>query len=111
MISRIWRGWTSGQNADAYEALLKAEIFTGIIERGITGFQGIDLLRRELGQEVEFVTIMWFDSLLAVRTFAGEDYERAVVPAKARQLLKRFDERSAHYEVRERCGPDNGHAA
>jgi hypothetical protein len=111
MISRIWRGWTSRQNADAYESLLKAEIFTGIIERGITGFQGIDLLRRELGQEVEFVTIMWFDSLLAVRTFAGEDYERAVVPVKARQLLKRFDERSAHYEVRERRGPDNGHAA
>ena len=111
MISRIWRGWTSRQNADAYESLLKAEIFTGIIERGISGFQGIDLLRRELGDEVEFVTIMWFDSLLAVRTFAGEDYERAVVPAKARQLLKRFDERSAHYEVRERRGPDNGRAA
>jgi hypothetical protein len=111
MISRIWRGWTSRQNADAYESLLKAEIFTGIIERGITGFQGIDLLRRELGEEVEFATIMWFDSLLAVRTFAGEDYERAVVPVKARQLLKRFDERSAHYEVRERRGPDNGHAA
>jgi heme-degrading monooxygenase HmoA len=111
MISRIWRGWTSPHNADAYESLLKAEIFTGIIERGITGFQGIDLLRRELEEEVEFVTIMWFDSLLAVRTFAGEDYERAVVPVKARQLLKRFDERSAHYEVRERRGPDNGHAA
>jgi hypothetical protein len=111
MISRIWRGWTNRQNADAYESLLKAEIFTGIIERGITGFQGIDLLRRELGEEVEFATIMWFDSLLAVRTFAGEDYERAVVPVKARQLLKRFDERSAHYEVRERRGPDNGHAA
>ena len=111
MISRIWRGWTSRQNADAYESLLKAEIFTGIIERGITGFQGIDLLRRELEEEVEFVTIMWFDSLLAVRTFAGEDYERAVVPTKARQLLKRFDERSAHFEVRERRGPDNGHAA
>jgi hypothetical protein len=60
---------------------------------------------------VEFVTIMWFDSLLAVRTFAGEDYEQAVVPPRARQLLIRFDERSAHYEVRERRGPGNGHAA
>jgi heme-degrading monooxygenase HmoA len=111
MISRIWRGWTTPQNADGYEALLKAEIFTGIVARGISGFQGIDLLRRELEREVEFVTIMWFDSLLAVRTFAGEDYERAVVPAKARQLLLRFDERSAHYEVRERRGPGNGSAA
>jgi heme-degrading monooxygenase HmoA len=111
MISRIWRGWTTPRDADAYEALLKAEIFTGIIERGISGFQGIDLLRRETDGEVEFATIMWFDSLLAVRTFAGEDYERAVVPTKARQLLLRFDERSAHYEVRERRGPDNGRAA
>jgi heme-degrading monooxygenase HmoA len=111
MISRIWRGWTTVQNADAYEGLLKAEIFTGIVARGIRGFQGIDLLRREVEEGVEFVTIMWFDSLLAVRTFAGEDYQRAVVPAKARQLLLRYDERSAHYEVRERRGPENGQAA
>jgi heme-degrading monooxygenase HmoA len=111
MISRIWRGWTTRQNADAYEALLRAEIFTGIIDRGISGFQGIDLLRRDGAEGSEFVTIMWFDSLLAVRTFAGEDYERAVVPSAARQLLLRFDERSAHYEVRERRGPGNGHAA
>jgi heme-degrading monooxygenase HmoA len=111
MISRIWRGWTTSRNADAYEALLKAEIFTGIIDRGITGFRGIDLLRREVEEGVEFVTIMWFDSLLAVQTFAGEDYEQAVVPPRARQLLIRFDERSAHYELRERRDPGNGHAA
>ena len=111
MISRIWRGWTTPRNADAYEVLLRAEIFTGIIDRRITGFRGIDLLRREVEEGVEFVTIMWFDSLLAVQTFAGEDYEQAVVPSKARQLLIRFDERSAHYEVRERREPGNGHAA
>ena len=111
MISRIWRGWTTSRNADAYEALLKAEIFTGIIDRGITGFRGIDLLRREVEEGVEFVTIMWFDSLLAVQTFAGEDYEQAVVPPRPRQLLIRFDERSAQYDVRERREPGNGHAA
>jgi heme-degrading monooxygenase HmoA len=111
MISRIWRGWTTPENADAYEALLKAEIFTGIVERRITGFQGIDLLRRDVKDAVEFVTIMWFDSILAVRMFAGEDYELAVVPDRARQLLLRFDERSAHYEVREQRGPDGGLAA
>jgi heme-degrading monooxygenase HmoA len=111
VISRIWRGWTLPHNADAYESLLKAEIFTGIIARGITGFQGIDLLRREVEDAVEFVTIMWFDSLLAVRTFAGEDYELAVVPPKARQLLVRFDQRSAHYEVRDRRGSGDGQAA
>jgi heme-degrading monooxygenase HmoA len=99
MISRIWHGWTVPANADAYEALLKSEIFTGIQGRGIAGFRGIHLFRRSLGAEVEFVTVMWFDSLEAVRAFAGEDYEAAVVPPKARALLSRFDARSQHYEV------------
>lgn len=101
MIGRIWHGWTTPQNADTYEGLLKEEIFTGIENRQINGFQGIQLFRRELGSEVEFVTIMWFDSLDAVREFAGEDYEVAVVPPKARAVLARFDARSQHYEVRE----------
>ena len=99
MISRIWHGWTTPANADAYEALLKSEIFVGIQDREIAGYQGIHLLRRDVGDEVEFVTIMWFDSIEAVRTFAGEDYEIAVVPPKARALLSRFDERSQHYQV------------
>ncbi len=100
MISRIWHGWTSPGNADAYEALLKSEIFVGIRDRQIAGFRGIQLFRRDLGVDVEFVTVMWFDSLDAVRAFAGEDYEVAVVPPKARALLARFDARSQHYEVR-----------
>jgi len=99
MISRIWRGWTSPENADAYEELLRSEIFQGIAARSIQGYQGIHLLRRDIDDGVEFVTIMWFDSLDAVRAFAGEDYEVAVVPPKARQLLSRFDSRSVHYEV------------
>jgi heme-degrading monooxygenase HmoA len=80
--------------------LLKEEIFIGIQNRHIRGFRGIQLLRREVGDEVEFVTIMVFDSLDAVREFAGEDYEAAVVPEKARAALSRFDERSQHYEIR-----------
>ncbi len=100
MISRIWHGWTTPGNADKYEALLKEEIFVGIQNRHIPGFKSIQLLRREVGAEVEFVTIMWFDSLDAVREFAGEDYEAAVVPQKARAVLAHFDERSQHYEVR-----------
>jgi heme-degrading monooxygenase HmoA len=100
MISRIWHGWTTPGNADEYEALLKEEIFVGILNRRIGGFKGIQLLRREVGEEVEFVTIMEFDSLYAVREFAGEDYETAVVPEKARRVLSRFDERSQHYEIR-----------
>ena len=101
MIARVWHGWTTPENADAYETLLKTEIFPGISAKGVAGYRGIRLLRRALDQEVEFVTIMWFDTWDAVRAFAGEDYEAAYVPAKARQLLKRFDERSQHYEVRE----------
>jgi antibiotic biosynthesis monooxygenase (ABM) superfamily enzyme len=100
MISRIWHGWTTPANAEAYEALLKNEILVGIQNRRIAGYRGIQLFRRNLGDEVEFITIMWFDSMNAVRTFAGEDYEKAVVPQEARLLLSRFDERSQHYEVR-----------
>jgi hypothetical protein len=100
MISRIWHGYTSPENADAYEALLKEEIFVGISGRQIKGYQGIQLSRRSLGNEVEFITEMWFDSLEAVREFAGEDYEVAVVPPKARAILAHFDPRSQHYEIR-----------
>jgi heme-degrading monooxygenase HmoA len=100
MISRIWHGYTTKEKADIYEDLLKKEIFTGIEQRKIKGYKGIELLRRDLGYEVEFITIMWFDSINAVRDFAGEDYEQAVVPSAARKLLSRYDERSQHYEVR-----------
>jgi antibiotic biosynthesis monooxygenase (ABM) superfamily enzyme len=71
MISRIWHGWTTPGNADKYEALLKEEIFVGIQNRLIRGFNGVQLLRREVGQEIEFVTIMLFDSLDSIREFAG----------------------------------------
>jgi heme-degrading monooxygenase HmoA len=101
MISRIWHGYTTPENADVYEGLLKSEIFEGIQGRALRGFKGIQLFRREMGEEVEFITVMWFDSIDAVREFAGEDYEAAVVPPKARAVLQRFDARSQHYEVRE----------
>ena len=100
MISRIWHGYTTHEKADAYESLLKKEIFQGIGNREIKGYKGIQLFRRKLENEEEFITIMWFDSLDSVRSFAGEDYETAVVPPKARKLLTRFDERSKHYEVK-----------
>ena len=78
MISPIWHGWTTPGNADKYESLLKEEIFVGIQNRQIKGFKRIQLLRRKVGEEVEFVTIMLFDSLDAVREFVGEDYEVAI---------------------------------
>lgn len=104
MIRRIWHGRTTLENADKYETLLKEEIFVGIEERGIQGFKGIQLLRREVGSEVEFVTIMAFDSIDAVREFAGKDYEVAYVPEAARAVLSHFDERAQHYEVRAERG-------
>ncbi len=100
MISRIWHGWATKANADAYEQLLQTEIFVGIENRKIQGYRGIHLLRRSVREEVEFVTIMWFDSIDAVKTFAGEEYEKCVVPSKARKLLSRFDQYSQHYEVK-----------
>lgn len=99
MISRIWHGWTTHEKAGAYQSLLESEILPGIAARRIKGYKGAHLLRRELAEEVEFVTILWFDSLDAVREFAGEDYERGVVPPKAQALLSRFDQHSAHYQV------------
>jgi heme-degrading monooxygenase HmoA len=100
MIVRVWHGWTAPGNADPYEALLKNEIFAGILARGIDGLRRIQLLRRPTGAQVEFVTIMEFDSLEAVRRFAGDDYEAAVVPPQARVMLSHFDARSQHYETR-----------
>jgi heme-degrading monooxygenase HmoA len=99
VISRVWHGWTTRENAAAYEALLRSEILPGIANRSIRGLQGAHLLRRDVPEGVEFVTILWFDTLDAVREFAGEDYEAAVVPEKARRLLSRFDARTQHYET------------
>ena len=101
MIARVWHGWTTPQNADAYEDLLRSEIFPGIAAKDVAGYRGIRLLRRVRQNEIEFVTIMFFDSLSDVRAFAGEDYERAYVPVSARSVLSRFDASSLHYEVRE----------
>lgn len=100
MICRIWHGYTTFENADVYEKLLKEEIFIGIKSHNIKGYNGIQLLRRKLDTEVEFITIMWFESIESVKAFAGEDYEIAVVPSKAQQVLSRFDKKSQHYEVK-----------
>ncbi len=101
MILRMWTGWTTAENAEAYETLLREEIFPGIAAKAVVGYRGIQLLRRESAAgEVEFVTLMRFDSWQAVQKFAGEDLERAYVPASARLVLKRFDQRSRHFELR-----------
>jgi antibiotic biosynthesis monooxygenase (ABM) superfamily enzyme len=97
VIARIWRGWTTPENADAYEDFLRTTMFPSIHE--VPGFLGADLLRRDDGDEVAFVTITRFESLESVRAFAGDDYERAVIEPEARRLLAHNDERSDHFEV------------
>jgi heme-degrading monooxygenase HmoA len=97
MIARTWHGYTTAQNADAYERLLKTTILPGI--HRVAGYRGAYLLRRAVGSEVEFVTVTLWDSLDAVREFAGPDYEKAVILEEAHRLLARFDARSAHYDA------------
>ncbi len=99
MIARIWHGWTSFENADTYEDLLRDEIFPSIENRNIKGYKKISLLRRSLENEVEFITIMVFDNLNAVKEFAGKEYEKSYVPQKARDVLLRHDKFSQHYEI------------
>ena len=101
MIVRIWRGWTTRNKADRYEQILLGEVIPGIQDLGVRGFKEIQVLRRDtVDGEVEFTTVMWFESLDDVKDFAGEDHEAAHVPAEARAVLSRFDERVAHHELR-----------
>ena len=97
MISRLWRGWTTFDNADAYEELLRTKILPGI--HRVDGYKGAYLLRRDVEDRVEFVTLTLWESMDAVRAFAGEDHEVAVIPPEARKLLSKFDRRSKHYET------------
>lgn len=113
MICRIWNGWTTLDNADGYEQLLLTEIAPGIVRRQVPGFREMQVLRfPTVAGEVEFTTMMWFESIEAIRAFAGDDYEEAVVPPAAQRLLLRFDSRSRHADMKARLrshpeGPSN----
>jgi len=101
-IKRIWHGWTTLENADKYRKLLNDEVFPGIEAKNIPGYLGVELLRCDLADEVEFITIMTFQSLQNVVDFQGEDYTRCYVPKEAQKVLKRWDEFSSHYEAIEK---------
>jgi len=100
MITRLWHGWTTPQNADTYEQLLTAEIIPAIVNRKMPGFLSIEVLRRTHADEVEFITLMQFDKLQSIVAFVGEDYEVAHIPDTARKILSRFDLRAQHYHSR-----------
>src|SRR5437763_16892810 len=96
MIARIWRGYTTHANAELYAAALQAEILPGIMK--VPGYKGSYLLKRPYDEEVEFVTVMLWDSLKALREFAGPDYEQAIVPVKRRKFFSRHEGHSSHDE-------------
>ena len=98
-IKRIWHGWTSRENAENYLEILQNQVLPGIEAKNIPGYRKIEVLRIESEQEVEFVTIMTFDSLKNVIDFQGEDYKRCYVPEVAQKVLKRWDKESTHYEL------------
>jgi heme-degrading monooxygenase HmoA len=97
VIARVWHGWTKPEDAEGYESHLKPELLPGLSK--VKGFLGSHLLRRSVGGEIEFITIIFWDSLDTVRAVAGPDYETAVIPEERRKYLKRFDAKAAHYEV------------
>jgi heme-degrading monooxygenase HmoA len=97
MIARIWHGYTTPEHADAYEAMLKPEPLPGLGK--VKGYKGSYVLRRSTGDEVEFITILLWESLDDIRAVAGADYEHAVVPEERRRYLKRYDAKAQHYEV------------
>ena len=92
MVARIWHGWTKIRDASSYETLLLNEVIPGIENKKIRGFKKISIIKRFLKDEVEFITIMTFDSIESVKELAGEDYEKSYVPIKARAILSRFDD-------------------
>jgi antibiotic biosynthesis monooxygenase (ABM) superfamily enzyme len=98
-IKRIWRGWTTPENAAGYRRVLEEQVRPGIEAKGIPGFQSLELLFRDLGPEVEFITIMTFDSIDDVVGLQGDDYERAYVPDAAKAVLSRWDSVCLHYET------------
>jgi heme-degrading monooxygenase HmoA len=97
LIARIWHGYTKPEHADAYEAMLKPEPLPGVSK--VKGYEGSYLLRRVVGEEVEFITILLWDSIESLRAVTGPDYETAVIPEERRKYLARYDAKSAHYEI------------
>lgn len=100
-IKRIRHGWTTKENADKYQTILNKEVLPGIEAKKIPVYKKIEVLRIELEDEVEFVTIMTFESLQNVMDFQGEDYKKCYVPDVAQKVLKRWDQESTHYELME----------
>src|ERR1044072_7763041 len=97
MIARTWRGWTKPEDGAAYETVFRTIVLPHL--DGVEGYKQAFLFRRDVNDEVEFVVLTLFNSIDAVKRFAGEDYESAVISDEAKRVLKRFEERVTHYEI------------
>ena len=99
-IIRTWRGWTTIKNASIYEDMLTNEVFPTVKKNGVTGLEKVSISTKNINHEVEFFLILQFDSLDAVKSFAGEKYNDAYIPDNAKQVLKRYDKTAEHYELK-----------
>lgn len=100
-IIRTWKGWTTLENASIYEDMLINEVFPTVKKNGVAGLEKVSISTKKKMDEVEFFLILQFDSLDAVKSFAGENHERAYIPENAKRVLKRYDKTAEHYELKE----------
>ncbi len=97
MFVRIWRGQATTAKADAYVSHVTEAVFPSL--KGLPGHRGAYLLRREVDLHVEFLAVTFWESLEAIRAFAGDAVETAIVEPQARAVLSSFDSFARHYEV------------
>lgn len=100
-IIRTWKGWTTIENASIYEDMLINDVFPSVKKNGVTGLEKVSISTKNKIDEVEFFLTLQFDSLDAVKSFAGENYKQAYIPENAKLVLKRFDKTAEHYELKE----------
>jgi hypothetical protein len=100
-IIRTWKGWTTLENAALYEDMLINEVFPDVKKKGVDGLEKVSISTLDKKDEVEFFLVLQFDSIDAVKKFAGEAYQRAYIPDNAKKVLKRYDETADHFELKE----------
>jgi antibiotic biosynthesis monooxygenase (ABM) superfamily enzyme len=100
MITRICYSWITCENAEKYERLLREEVLLEIAKRSIPGYKGAEIFIREANNdELEFITLLRFEIIDAVKILAAKDYENPVIPPECKKLLKRHSEKSRHYRI------------
>ncbi|MDN5204978.1 hypothetical protein QQ008_26545 [Fulvivirgaceae bacterium BMA10] len=104
MIARIWYGWTAPENAEEYERLLLNEVLPSISQKSGSGYKGHQVLKKTSATEIEFMTIIYFDSIATIKQFVGEDYQTAHIPEPAGKLLSKYNKKVEHYEVKDMNG-------